>query len=79
MRCVCGHQVDFMRGCMGGPAPCANLDYSQRLNEVVMLGEAAIAEDSGDEIRWDTMAGCFTNKESANMFLKHRYRKGWEI
>jgi len=44
-----------------------------------MLGVAAIAEDSGDEIRWDTMAGCFTNKESANMFLKHRYRKGWEI
>jgi len=79
MRCVCGHQVDFMRGCMGGPAPCANLEYSQRLNEVVMLGVAAIAEDSGDELKWDAKAGRFTNKESANTFLKRSYRKGWEI
>ncbi|MBP7637036.1 MAG: Gfo/Idh/MocA family oxidoreductase [Kiritimatiellae bacterium] len=74
-----GHQVDFMRGCMGGPAPCANLDYSQRLNEVVMLGVTAIAEDSGDELKWDAQTGRFTNKESANNFLKRSYRKGWEI
>ena len=44
-----------------------------------MLGVAAIAEDSGDELKWDAKVGRFTNKESANMFLKHRYRKGWEI
>lgn len=74
-----GHQVDFLRGCMGGPTPCANLEYSQRLNEVVMLGVTAIAEDSGDELTWDAKAGRFTNKESANQFLKRTYRKGWEI
>ena len=44
-----------------------------------MLGVAAIAEDSGDELKWDAKAGRFTNKESANMFLKRSYRKGWEI
>lgn len=74
------HQTDFLRGCMGGPAPCANLEYSQRLNEVVMLGVTAIAEDSGDELKWDARAGRFTNKESANAFLKRgSYRTGWSI
>ena len=52
---------------------------SQRLNEVVMLGVTAIAEDSGDELTWDVEAGRFTNKGSANKFLKRTYRKGWEI
>ena len=44
-----------------------------------MPGVTAIAEDSGDELKWDAKAGHFTNKESANLFLKRSYRNGWEI
>lgn len=72
------HQADFLRACQGGPAACANFDYSQPLNELMLLGIAAIEEGSGRRLDWDGKAGRFTNSAAANGLLSRPDRKGWE-
>jgi hypothetical protein len=71
------HQVDFMRACLGGPTACANFDYSQPLNEIVLLGVAAIEEGSGRRLDWDGKAGRFKDA-AANKVLSVPSRAGWE-
>ncbi len=72
------HQLDFMRACQGGPAACANFDYSQPLNEIMLLGIAAIEEGSGKQLDWDGKTGRFTNDVAANKLLSRPNRKGWD-
>ena len=68
-----------MRACLGGPAACANFDYSQPLNEIMLLGIAAIEEGSGKRLDWDGKTGRFTNDAAANTFLSRPNREGWDI
>ncbi len=71
------HQADFMRACLGGPAACANFEYSQPLNELMLLGVAAIEEGSGKRLDWDGKTGRFTHDDAANKFLSRPDRAGW--
>lgn len=66
-----------MRACLGGPTACANFDYSQPLNEIVLLGVAAIEEGSGRRLDWDGKAGRFKDA-AANKVLSVPSRAGWE-
>jgi len=73
------HQADFMRACLGGPAACAAFDYSQPLNEIMLLGIAAIEEGSGKRLDWDGKTGRFTNDDAANKLLSRPDREGWSV
>ncbi len=73
------HQADFLRACLGGPAAGANFDYSQPLNEIMLLGIAAIEEGSGKRLDWDGRTGRFTHDAAANKFLSRPNREGWEV
>lgn len=72
------HQLDFLRACQGGPAACSNFEYAQPLNELVLLGVAAIEENSGRVLKWDGAAGRFSD-DAANRWISKTARKGWEL
>jgi predicted dehydrogenase len=70
-----GHMRDFVRGCKGGPAPCANFDFAGPLTEMVLLGNLAVR--SGKPIEWDGEKMKVTSAPEANKYVMREPRKGW--
>jgi hypothetical protein len=70
-----GHMRDFIRGCKGGPAPCANFDFSGPLTEMVLLGNLSVR--SGKPIKWDGENMRVTSAPEANKYVMREPRAGW--
>lgn len=72
-----GHEEDWLRACRGGPAPWANFDYADALNEFLMLGNVATQFETA--LDFDPAAMKITNNKDAEALLRCEYRKGWEL
>lgn len=75
-----GHYQEFIDAVKGGPESLCNFDYSGRLIENNLLGNAA--HRAGNKtLVWDPVKFEFTNAPEANRFLKsdYAYRKGWSF
>lgn len=72
-----GHYQEFVNAVKGGPESLCNFDYSGKLIEHNLLGNAA--HRAGKELDWD--AEKFTTNSDADKYLKseYGYRKGWEL
>jgi len=72
-----GHYQEFIDACKGGPESLCNFDYSGRLIENNLLGNAAFR--AGKTLTWD--AKNFTTNSDADKFLysDYEYRNGWKV
>lgn len=72
-----GHYEEFVAAAKGGPESLCNFDYSGRLIENNLLGNAAFR--AGKTLTWDWEN--FTTHSDADRFLKsdYEYRDGWNI
>lgn len=48
------------------------------LTEMVLLGSVAV-RFPGRELRWDSEAMRFPGTQEADLFIRRRYRDGWEV
>lgn len=71
------HLRDWVRACKGGPPACSNFSIAGPYTEWLVLGAAAVHYDG--KLMWDNAKGEFTNNKDANKWVKHSYRKGWEV
>ncbi len=75
-----GHYEEFIAAAKGGPESLCNFDYSGRLIENNLLGNAA--HRAGNiSLEWDPVKFSFVNAPEMNHFLKsdYPYRKGWDF
>jgi hypothetical protein len=72
-----GHRRDWINACKGGPPASANFDFGARLNEIVLLGVAAIR--TGKTLHWDGPNMKVTNAPDVAPIIHGHFRKGWEI
>lgn len=72
-----GHYAEFIAAAKGGPESLCNFDYSGRLIENNLLGNAAFR--AGKALDWDPKN--FTTNSDADKFLKsdYEYRDGWKF
>jgi predicted dehydrogenase len=72
------HYHTFIEAVRGNAKTTANFDYSGPLTEAVLLGTVATRFPK-TTLEWDAKKLKFTNLADANLFLRRRYRKGWEV
>jgi predicted dehydrogenase len=72
------HWTEWTDACLGGGRPGAAFDYSGPLTEMVLLGSVAV-RFPGRELRWDSEAMRFPGAPEADLFIRRRYRDGWEV
>jgi len=70
---------DFIRGVLGGPAPCSNFSVSGPLTETVLAGNVAILAGKNVPIEWDWANLRVTNNDAANNHVRREYREGWTL
>ncbi|MDO4570643.1 MAG: Gfo/Idh/MocA family oxidoreductase [Planctomycetia bacterium] len=73
-----GHYKEFILAAKGGPESLCNFDYSGRLIENNLLGNAA--HRAGNKtLTWDASKFSFTNAPEMDKFLRsdYEYRTGW--
>jgi predicted dehydrogenase len=72
-----GHHREWIEACKtSGPTTC-HFDYSGPLTEAALLGN--VAYRVGRKLEWDWKRLRAVNCPEADLYLQHRYRKGWEI
>ena len=72
-----GHFKEYVEAIKGGPKAMSNFDYAGFLTEIILLGNVAMRV--GKKIDWDGPNMKATNCPEADQFVKHEYRKGWEL
>jgi predicted dehydrogenase len=72
-----GHHREWIEACKtSGPTTC-QFDYSGPLTEAALLGN--VAYRVGRKLEWDWKRLRAVNCPEADLYLQHRYRKGWKI
>jgi len=71
------HCRDWVRACKGGAPACSNFSIAAKYTEWLVLGAAAVHVDG--KLMWDNAKGEFSNNRGANVLVKPKFRKGWEI
>lgn len=72
-----GHEADWFAAIRGGPAPWANFDYADALNEFLMLGNVATQFES--TLEFDPVSMKVGNNSEADALLRCEYREGWTL
>ncbi|MSR65756.1 MAG: Gfo/Idh/MocA family oxidoreductase [Pedosphaera sp.] len=72
------HYHLFVDAILGGTKPGANFNYAGPLTESVLLGSVACRFPK-TTLEWDAKSLRFTNLSEANIFLRRKYRHGWEV
>lgn len=72
-----GHYREWIHAAKTGGEALCNFDYSGRLIENNLLGNAAFR--LGRRIEWDGKSGKATNAPEASRYLRKVYRAGWGI
>ena len=72
-----GPHRDWIDACKGGPPASSNFENASRLNEIVLLGVAAIK--TGLPLQWDGPIMKVTNVPQLESVIRGHMRKGWEI
>ena len=75
---------EWMDACRTGGRPGSHFDWAAPLTRTVLLGNVALRRElreelTGRALRWDGVAGRFTNSDAANGFLRREYRAGWTL
>lgn len=73
-----GHHAEWLHACKGGDESLCNFDYSGKLIEHNLLGNAAHRANAG-KLAWDPEQFAFPNNPEANQYLTKTYRDGWEL
>ena len=73
-----GHEKDWLNACKGGPAASSNFDYSGPFTETVVMGNLAVLNPD-KVLEWDGENMRMTNDETANSFVRPKYREGWSL
>ena len=73
-----GHEKDWISACKGGPAASSNFDYSGPFTETVVMGNLAILNPD-KVLEWDGENMRMTNDETANSYVRPKYRDGWTL
>lgn len=72
-----GHHAEWIAACKAGSATTCNFDYAGVLTEAVLLG--VVSYRVGRKLDWNAKelraAGC----PEADRYIRHEYRKGWEL
>ena len=74
-----GHEQNWIEGIKGGPAPNSNFEIAVPLNEIIILGNAAIRVQEKMKLEYDGANMAFTNSEEATAYLTREYRSGWTL
>jgi predicted dehydrogenase len=72
------HYMQFVESCRGNGTTSASFAYSGPLTEMVLLGCLATRFPL-KTLEWDASKVSITNQPDANRFVRHSYRKGWEV
>jgi predicted dehydrogenase len=72
------HYLQFVEACRGNGKTSASFAYSGPLTETVLLGCLATRFPL-TTLEWDAANLKITNEDSANKYVRRRYRKGWEV
>lgn len=72
------HYLQFVEACRGNDKTSAPFAYAGPLTETVLLGCLATRFPM-KTLEWDAAKLTVTNEETANKFVRRRYRKGWEV
>jgi len=73
-----GHEKDWISACKGGPAASSNFDYSGPFTETVVMGNLAVLNPD-KVLEWDGENMRMTNDETANSYVRPKYREGWSL
>jgi len=73
-----GHEKDWINACKGGPAASSNFDYSGPFTETVVMGNLAVLNPD-KVLEWDGENMRMTNDETANSYVRPKYRDGWSL
>lgn len=72
------HYAQFTDAILGGTPTSAGFDYSGPLTETVLLGGVSTFFPNTN-LEWDATNLRFKNLPEANVRLRRRYRRGWEV
>jgi hypothetical protein len=72
------HWGQFVEACLGNGKPSANFDYAGPLTEAVLLGSVATRFPK-TTLHWNAARLKFTNVTEANIYVRKKYRPGWEV
>ena len=73
------HYHQFIETILGNQKACAtNWDYAGPLTEAILLGCVATRFPK-QTLDWDAAALKFTKVEAASQYIRHAYRKGYEV
>jgi len=72
------HYLQFADACRGIGTATTMFSYAGPLTESVLLGCLA-TRFPNQTLNWDTHAMRVTNNSAADAFVRHDYRKGWEV
>jgi predicted dehydrogenase len=72
-----GHHAEWLKACRDGSPTTCNFDYSGALTEAVLLGN--VAYRTGEALEWDAKNLKATNYSPAEMYVRKKYRPGWEV
>ena len=68
---------DWIRAAKGGPAACSRFEVSGPFTEMVLLGNLTLR--AGKKIDWDAKNMRAKGAPETAPFIRHLYRRGWEI
>jgi hypothetical protein len=72
------HWGQFIEACLGNGKTSANFDYAGPLTEAVLLGSVATRFPK-TTLNWNAARLKFTNVTEANIYVRKKYRQGWEV
>jgi predicted dehydrogenase len=72
------HWRQYVEAMLGQGETSTGFDYSGPLTEAVLLGSVA-SRFPGATLDWDAAKLRFTNVAEANVYVRRRYRAGWEV
>ena len=78
-RTAVNHEQNWIEGCKGGPTPNSDFEIAVPLNEIIILGNAAIRAQEGKKLAYDAENMKFTNSDAATALLTREARAGWEL
>ena len=73
------HEMNWANAIMKKAEPSSDLAYAAKLNEIMLLGVAALRAGQGVKLQYDGANMRFANNADANQYLAREYRAGWSL
>jgi predicted dehydrogenase len=78
-RVMLTHEMNWANAIMKKAEPSSDFAYATKLNEIMLLGIAALRAGQGKKIIYDAANMRITNDANANQYLTREYRAGWSL